>query len=644
MPQWNGLMLRIERWLYIALLSLLLVLLAGCGSTVRQGQSPTQSVHQIPVVSVNTPDVERQLQDILERLDNSSDEPKETQAIAALIALAEQHLAFGQCTHVHAILAPLYDTKFATKHTINEYSKPKSALHDTLANRDFLRASCAHPSDDIEKRLSLLTSPTDNRELQAKQRELSVALHLEALNYKAALSHYLQQDVTDVTTAWNITQRIPVNELADTGDARIDAYLSLSRILRQHGLDPEQLAYAITNWQFTYPQHPLLNAPILALPSLLQHQRFAPDTKIAVLLPLEGRLANSATQLKNGILAAYLASEDPYQLTFHNTEGVSMSTLSGTIEDADVVIGPLRKSQVTELQSYLRPEQVFIGLNRPSNTLDSAEQPIEQRAEQDISAPRFYFSLAPEDEAQQLAEHVFAQNYQQPIMIHAQDSTATRMADAFALRWQTLNPDARLKTLTFTNNQDMRDQITDALGVAVSQQRAKRLERFHGTEVFSVTRNRRDIDAFVVFADPEQTELINPMIEASLSTFSDDITPVYATSRSYNHKLNQNSLRDLQNVFFIDIPWLLDQQDDSLHQLHKGLYPDASTNELRLFAMGHDVYRLLFSLQKLQNSPNLHYLGMTGELSLTGNMIKRRLPQAQITQSAIRLVGQANVQ
>ena len=148
------------------------------------------------------------------------------------------------------------------------------------------------------------------------------------------------------------------------------------------------------------------------------------------------------------------------------------------------------------------------------------------------------------------------------------------------------------------------------------------------------------MDAFVVFANAKQTELINPMIEASLSTFSDKITPVYASSRSYNHDLNQNSLRDLQNVFFIEMPWVLDITAPELKARYNILNPTASTSEQRLFAMGYDAYQLLFNLNKLSKVPNLQFIGLTGELRLENNTLYRRLPQAQISQNSIRVVGQ----
>ena len=244
-----------------------------------------------------------------------------------------------------------------------------------------------------------------------------------------------------------------------------------------------------------------------------------------------------------------------------------------------------------------------------------------------------FFALSPEDEAEQIAEFMFTQQYQQPILIHAPDRTATRMAEAFTARWEALTQHTSTITLSFSDNKSMRKAIGDALGVQQSRDRISILERYLGQEMFSVTRNRKDIDAFVVFANAKQTELINPMIEASISTFSDDIQPVFASSRSYNHKLNKNSLRDLQNVIFIDMSWLLDETlNVELLTQYETVFGEASTAQKRLFAFGYDALNLIGKIQPLQKVQGLLLPGLTGSLAINNkNQVTRTLPRAKIT-------------
>lgn len=545
-------------------------------------------------------------------------------AVDTYLSIAEEMRASGVCAQTHAILASL-----------EEYIVPNTTSWQRVR---YLRAACNHPNDDVIKRITLLDFNPNTQDLAQKRASLLTELHVETLNYREALISYLQTSDSSAETAWAFTQQIPLPELTLSGSVPVDAYLSLAKIIRQYALSPNKLAIELTQWQYSYPNHDLLKTDIIPFELLLSATAFPNETNIAILLPLEGRLGNSAKQIKDGILSAYFTSKHDFQLRFINTHEVSIEVIAEQVKDADIVIGPLLKAEINAIRTLLRPEQILLALNRiPESFTNNTEY-----SERVDFSQQFFFGLAPEDEAQQLAEYVFTSQYQQPIMIHAQDATATRMAEAFALRWQTLNPNTPLKTLTFTNNADMRKQITEVLGVATSQQRAKRLEQFHGSEVFSVTRNRRDVDAFIVFANAKQTELINPMIEASLSTFSEEITPVYASSRSYNHDLNQNSLRDLQNVFFIEMPWVLDTTAQELKTKYKALYPTANTSDQRLFAMGYDAYHLLFNLNKLSKVPNLQFVGLTGELRLENNILYRRLPRAQISQNSIRVVGQVS--
>ena len=135
------------------------------------------------------------------------------------------------------------------------------------------------------------------------------------------------------------------------------------------------------------------------------------------------------------------------------------------------------------------------------------------------------------------------------------------------------------------------------------KQRIKQIEALSDVEVFGVERNRRDIDAIVLFANPEQAKLLNPIIEASLSPFARRSLSVFASSRSYSLDLNSNSLRDLRNLTFTDMPWMLpDHRWQDLANQTIQLWPEKQDTLLRLFAMGFDVYSLLPNLRRLKDT------------------------------------------
>jgi outer membrane PBP1 activator LpoA protein len=183
--------------------------------------------------------------------------------------------------------------------------------------------------------------------------------------------------------------------------------------------------------------------------------------------------------------------------------------------------------------------------------------------------------------------------------------------------------------------------VTDRLDVAQSNRRITQIERLADVEVNGVERNRRDIDVSVLFANPEQTELLNPIIEASLSPFAKKSLSVFASSRSYSLDLNSNNMRDLRNLTFTDMPWMLPAHNwQKLAQQTQQLWPQRQDTLLRLFAMGFDAYNLLPNLSRLKAVGYVSSQGLTGDISINNQgIIHRVLPWAQITQNRVQVIA-----
>ncbi|WP_372622102.1 penicillin-binding protein activator, partial [Alteromonas stellipolaris] len=257
-----------------------------------------------------------------------------------------------------------------------------------------------------------------------------------------------------------------------------------------------------------------------------------------------------------------------------------------------------------------------------------------------------YFALAPEDEANQLAEFIYSKGFRAPIVIAAQSNLYQRMNDAFKARWNKLHQQeaqarkANITSVTFNDSESLREGITQALDVAQSNQRINQIEYMTNEEVYNMPRSRRDIDAIVAFASPQDTELLNPIIEASLNPYDGKQVPVYATSRSMDYNSGKNQWRDLQNVRFIDMPWMMpDHKWQQLAQETKQTWPDRSTLQNRLFAFGVDAYELLPQLGMLNTLSYITFDGLTGTLTLNKNSeVERNLPQAVIRNERVQML------
>lgn len=582
------------------------LLIAACSST-----TPTSDSDVAALTNDQDKSSQPAWQDDLTNLLNQSDPAQPQQLLSELVKLAGQYAQQNQCANTHAVLVGVWPSLTELSEHVQQLAK-------------YWRAQCAHPQDSLETRLQLLTALSADANLQQQQLALRAQLHAKLLNYRAALIDGVRSGKYTTQQLWQWTLAISDEQLTLTQESRIDAYLSLLQLLRNEGLNNQNLSLAINTWQFRYQGHPLVNdLPIETTKLLLQNRHIE---KIAVLLPLSGPLAEIGETLKAGMLAAYLAKPNS-SLFFFDSMQMNAQRIAH-LQTFPVVLGPLSKDQLSASQSWLLADQQQLALNTSTEQL--VNQPV-------------LFALNPEQEAQQLAELMWQQGITQPVMVYAHSRLGNRMAIQFQETWQMLSEQPDLLTVKYVDNDSMKDGISDILDVAQSRQRIALVEEYLGTELHAVTRNRRDVDAFVIFADAQQTQLINPIIESSLSSFSSATLPVYASSNSFAYATEKNALRDLQNIHFLDMPWLLNDALSNSSMPHRelkrayqlaGLKQDVQ--QQRLFAFGYDAYHLLTHLDKLGVIDGLYYRGLSGALSLNGQgIIERRLNLAVVDKEQI---------
>lgn len=436
---------------------------------------------------------------------------------------------------------------------------------------------------------------------------------------------------------WSLLQNMTESELqqARLRTTNLLPELQLALIVHQHGWSPATFAQQVQAWQRRYINHPLA-AQLPADVSSAIETGVPAIEKIAVLIPTSGRLASQGNAIKEGLLAAYYRAventgdDNAMALQFFDSNRLSRTDLAATLAEFDAVIGPLVKDNIEKVLAVLPPDVPLLALNRVN------------QAPQAGSAPRAFFALAPEDEARQLATQVNRRGVTKPIVLAFESSVTQRMAEAFISRWQAFHPTEPEPAMAlFTDNESMRKSVTTLLDVKQSKERVEQIEKLLGRQLYAVARNRRDIDGIVVFANPEQTELLNPIIESSLSPFNDKNVPVFASSRSHNQLRNKNSLRDLRNLTFTDMPWMLPEHRwQTLERQTETLWPQRNHTLRRLFALGFDSFELLPRLPMMVKLPQLRMQGLTGHLRLDeAGRVVRVLPMGHIDEQRVTLVA-----
>lgn len=528
------------------------------------------------------------------------------------------------------------------------------------------------PNADDETLLSLLSPLADNDQIKQQQLEAQESLYVRQQRWLAAANTLVALDNGDSEAskqiwAWVNKADDQQRQEAEQQFPALEPYLALHNIAQTSGLDKARFQQQIDTFKHVYRGHPVVEN----LPEDIQSRITLADKKpddVLVLLPLSGKLGDTGRTIKAGMLAAYYQklAEQPLQhpttLTFFDTVGKGTNALVEAISGYKWIIGPLLKENVDAIAPYVPPTTTFLALNRSDADEDVTLQPTQLNLSHynikdsimaanpaplssTVKAHAFY-ALAPEDEARQLAQYIFHQGFATPIVVSAQNTINQRMKDAFDAQWQALNAHrahtdkVKLVTVDFTDSNSLKTGITEALGVAQSRERIRQIEYMQNEKLYNVPRNRRDVDAIIVFASPAQTELLNPMVEASLSPFNGKTVPVFATSRSIAYDDTKNQWRDLQNVRFLDMPWMMpDNQWADFKTSVENLWPRRSTQMSRLFAFGVDAYNLLPHVPVLMTLSQTEFQALTGTLHIDkqGNIV-RTLPQAVIRNQSVRPV------
>tara|TARA_Y100000296_G_scaffold37722_1_gene43628 strand:+ start:37 stop:2043 length:2007 start_codon:yes stop_codon:yes gene_type:complete len=649
------------------------LLLSGCGSTPK-----TQSM---PVVAEPTPIETTQVEKdvtpehkLLEAKKVWARTRDKEQRDALLLQAADLYLQDQQPVMAQQILYGVKEDGVSGVHQSN---------YALLVTKAYAGTSDV----SAEQLLAMLDKANEEGETAIEKAALQTQLYLQQGQYAAAANSILKTNLSTeekVQHVWQWLSSVPKGSLLTVEETypTLSPFITLRRLTETHANSPAALAKNLSQFQQVYRGHLLGNT----LPkTVIQASQLsdAGANDIAVLLPLTGRLARTGQMVKDGIMSAYYADVEKKQndhllprLRFIDTSGVDTQHLLDEIGNTKFIVGPLLKDTVEQLIPRLpagvnvlalnRPEELTAPANTTSDTSpDSVASPAQlsrvsglenelaaynEQGELEalgLSAAINYFGLAPEDEAKQLAELVFNKGFRAPIVIAAQSGLYQRMDTTFKRHWRALNnKENKLRTnitsVTFNDSNSLREGITQALDVAQSNDRIKQIEYMTNDEVYNMPRSRRDIDVIVAFASPQDTELLNPIIEASLNPYDGKQVPVYATSRSMDYDSGKNQWRDLQNVHFIDMPWLMPSHEwPSLQQEVERAWEKQNTMQKRLFAFGFDAYQLLPQLGMLNTLKYLSHEGLTGSLSLNQNgEVVRQQPQAMIRDEKVQMLSE----
>ncbi|BBP46569.1 hypothetical protein THMIRHAS_19420 [Thiosulfatimonas sediminis] len=378
--------------------------------------------------------------------------------------------------------------------------------------------------------------------------------------------------------------------LENSRDMRVDAWAHLVRVFRQQGLAFKQGLQNLNEFEqdAIYQAH-LLPQLLAQLPS---EKRIS---QIAVFLPLNSKFKPVAEQVQRGILKAFYQNsnlQNQLQIRFYDSSDesqVSSLYFQAKQDGADVVIGPLRKSAIEQLQGFDDP--YIIALNEIGK-----------------ATPFPQFSLKSSDKIGQMTDGFVQQQYQNIGIINSDSPEQSLQASLLINAWS--NPPFHTQTqVTYSNEKPrLREAFDQLLNAEQSTERKNVLSRSIGEKLDFYPRVRQDLDAVVVFDSAQRLAVINPQKALYLL----DI-PIYgATSMSRQDLATLQNNRDLKQTIVLTQPLVLNPQ----------------TLNSAFEAFGWDALMLATNLGALQQGGCLSNT-KTGQLSLIDNKVVQALVWAK---------------
>ena len=462
---------------------------------------------------------------------------------------------------------------------------------------------------------------------------LAIGKPLESAQLRMQISQFLktpaeiEQNHDFIWGALNrITETSIIRALSTSQIVEVRGWLELNLIARRSNMLPVKMEPWIDQWYQLYGDHAA--APSYAINLLEESKRiYINPTRIALMLPFSGRLEKVSNAIQNGFLYAYY--QDPGQVVDIEIINASTDPVEFNLQyeqaiqnGVDFIVGPISKDLIGLLQQREQLEVPTLALNYGSD-------------DKQAGLNLYQFGLRPEDEAEQIADYALAQGKHHAIVLVPDTEWGDRLQRAFSQRFESLGGQVVGSNVYPSKKNDYSAAIKTLLNLNTSIHRKTILQQVIKEQVKFDPRRRQDIDMVFIAANSRQARLIKPQLKFHRAQ---DL-PVYATSHISSSNGNPDDDRDLNDILFVDIPWMLDNSNNLDHKQISQLWPDSSKRFSRLFALGIDAYRMIPSLRRLMINPEESLAHNTGQLTVDKNgRVKRNLLMATYRKGRVRLL------
>ncbi len=391
------------------------------------------------------------------------------------------------------------------------------------------------------------------------------------------------------TLSDNFTSQAAINQLTMSRNPQLESWASLLNALKQPGLFKLQALQDLKEFEDDAIYHSHL---LTALKYRLKTQQSI--HQIAVLLPFKGKYQHISEQIRNGILKAYMVSNQKVGIQFYDSSNVASVLQQYELakqDGADLVIGPLTKEAIEQLAGHNIND--VIALNNSSESSFKT------------------FNFRAQTEGLQITQQLKRNDFRRIGILSSQSSRDLNTAQTLMSQWLGDEENQALLRAYSLEKLNMRKELGGLINEEQSQSRYNNLRWLLGEKLEFFPRTRKDLQAIVLIGDADQVAVFHPQFE-----FFQLELPVYATSNLTPQDLQDiETNKDLSNVIFPTIPAVFT--------------PHALKTPLEAF--GWDSFMIASQLHQL--APNLCFnQGQSGILYLDDQAIDKKLIWAQYSE------------
>jgi uncharacterized protein len=394
-------------------------------------------------------------------------------------------------------------------------------------------------------------------------------------------------------------------------DTTLRGWLEAASVAADNARNPTLGATRLAAFRNRYPTHPALGA-LAAEPTVGGEQREAAleaAPHLALILPLSGRTAAPAGQIRDGFMTAWYqmpANSRPRLRVYDSGAAPIADTVAqATAAGAEFIVGPLTREEVLAAADLMTTRPPLLSLN-----FLPADRPAPERF--------FQFALSPEDDARAVARYIGGSGRRNGVVIVPEGDWGTRVATAFDEELRAAGGFVLGQSTYNTAEKDYGAAIMQVLRTDDSRARQQRVQAAIGQKLEFEPRRRADIQfIFMPTQPPLVARLLRPQLRFHLAG---DI-PTYTLGDAYEPHPTAN--QEIDGVMFPDMPWMLGDGPLSAEVRAAAVqaYGESGARRGRLFAFGYDALRIAAALQRGQNIPPQ---GLTGTLSMDAQGRVRR--------------------